>query len=479
MSTAEILAHINARSIRQLTNALHGITPRELDVILGQLQRARLLTPPSRAAQSAVDTHAIVREHFRDVLKFRHPEAWKQGNRLLFERYARSCPGVARNKRQALTIYSAIRHGCRAGQFQAALRVYQHRIHRATHDDSVVRRHGLFSDDLTALYAFFDLERGVPVKSLRAHDRRFVLEQTATRLRWVGRLAECCTLMEQVLVETPNRASPETLAVPLRYLAECRLMRGELEDAKVAATRAVAAARRGKRWIDHVAATSILAATLHHAGAAQEASRLFDEAERIQAANDQLQPYLHSVRGFRYHEFLLDQDQFDEVVKRCTFNLQRTQRHHIEDVGPVDIGICWLGIGLARLRQGQQRCTAGQRRTWVAEARDAITRCVGVMEDAGRLEYVYHACLARAELQIFDGDYDAAAQELEYVVYEAEHDEMSRIVAEGRLLLAAVNTLVGSTEKAGAYLRLVHRDVRRLGFKRLVHVKQRLGLQWP
>jgi hypothetical protein len=52
----------------------------KLDAVLDRLRGARLLAKES-THDDTLDTHPIVREHFGERLKTRHPKSWQDGDR--------------------------------------------------------------------------------------------------------------------------------------------------------------------------------------------------------------------------------------------------------------------------------------------------------------------------------------------------------------------------------------------------------------
>ena len=106
-----------APEIPGLTAGIGVEEERAWKVALARLRQARLVAPaegPDAFAESALDTHPLVREHFGERLRLAAPEAWRAGNERLYEHYQRVAPEHPETLEATLPLYAAIVCGCQA-----------------------------------------------------------------------------------------------------------------------------------------------------------------------------------------------------------------------------------------------------------------------------------------------------------------------------------------------------------------------------
>jgi len=437
--------------IRGLTDQLHGLPSPERVHLIQQLTRSRLLLPSS-SGDDQVDMHVIVREYFRNALRVDNRPVWLKGNQRLAGYFKQQCPPVPDSPDDVRVAYSVIKHACRAEDYHSAYHHYRDSIH-SSQADGAVRKFGLFAEDLSTLYAFFDFEKGTPVSRLPLDEQVAVATQTATRLRWIGRLGECIRIMEWVLTISPQRKSLSAdRLVASRYIPECELLRGELRQAEQHAQIAIQIADDEGDWIARVAARTIHAAALHHLGRLSDSRHRFEEAESLQKKLFPKQPILNSVRAFRYHELLLDQGEFQLVAQRCRELLKPRQRDplHALDIGPVDEGIARLGMALS-----QWKGRDGTVETILENVEVANSR----FQASGRREFMYAGQIAAGELQLAQGQNADAVAALEAVQYECEQDEMRRLSVDADLARGRGLALLRRTPEATALLQVVRKRV--------------------
>jgi hypothetical protein len=186
-------ALLKSPAIRGLTESLTGLNPSEWRTILARLRRARLLSPEDPHQPGQVDTHPLVREHFGDQLRNRLAEAWREGNRRLYDHYRALAPPLPESIREMEPLFLTVIYGCQAGLLRDTLHeVYLPRIQRGN-SSFAANVLGVRGALLSALAAFFEqgrwgtfVQTGVEGQHLMAEDQLFILTQaglylTATR----------------------------------------------------------------------------------------------------------------------------------------------------------------------------------------------------------------------------------------------------------------------------------------------------------
>jgi hypothetical protein len=175
--------------IRDLTESLADLSPSEWRALLARLRRARLLAEKDPYRTERLDAHPLVREYFGKQLREQWTEAWREGNRRLYEYYRVLAPELPDTFREMEPLFLAVICGCNAGLFYEALNeVYIPRIQRGdvSFAENVLRARGAL---LSVLIHFFEggrwgslVENGVEGQCLTAEDQLFVLIQAGLYL---------------------------------------------------------------------------------------------------------------------------------------------------------------------------------------------------------------------------------------------------------------------------------------------------------
>ena len=126
-----IAALLKPPAIPGLTESLTNLSPREWQMLLGRLRRARLLAGEDPHQPGQLDAHPLVREYFGDQLHSQRTAAWQEANRRLYHYYRALAPQLPDNFAEMEPLFLAVICGCNAGVFREALHeVYIPRIQR-------------------------------------------------------------------------------------------------------------------------------------------------------------------------------------------------------------------------------------------------------------------------------------------------------------------------------------------------------------
>jgi tetratricopeptide (TPR) repeat protein len=274
-------------------------------------------------------------------------------------------------------LFYAIYHGCRAGQHHAALDdVYYDRILRGN-EFYLVNKLGAFGADLSILANFFEISWTQPATTLSPAGQSWVVSEAGLALRAVGRLADAFGPMQVGAEAAVTSENWKNAADGYGNLGELRLTLGDIQEAVAAARQSVDFADRSGDWTGRVATRATLADALHQSGDIDEATRLFAEAERLQAESDPEHPILYSLRCYRYCDLLLGQGQATEVLRRASQTLRWGGRQR----SLLDTGLDHLSLGRAH--------PAGS-----AEAIHHLDQAVEFLRRAGTLHMLPLALLA-------------------------------------------------------------------------------------
>jgi tetratricopeptide (TPR) repeat protein len=308
-ATANCLAALKqAPAIPGLTEALVGMGEEQWNMVLSRLAAAKVLTVHRDGAGTllSLDAHPLLREYFAQKLRTDHPSAWCAGHGRLYQHLwatTRDTPEPSLDKLQPL--YQAVAHGCQAGmQRDACARVYSDRIQRGYERYSTFKL-GAVGADLGAVACFFDRPWKRLSPSLMEPDQAWLLSEAAFLLLALGRLTEALEPMRAALEMRVAQEDWENVARGTSNLSELRLTLGEVAGAVDDANQSVAHSdRSGHAFLRRVSRTA-LADGLHQAGHRTEAEARFHEAETMQAESQRQYPFLYSLAGFRYCDFLL------------------------------------------------------------------------------------------------------------------------------------------------------------------------------
>jgi tetratricopeptide (TPR) repeat protein len=446
-----------APAIPGLTDTVQGLTGPQWQRVLSRLRRAKLLAKPGPTQPGTLDTHPLVREHFGQQLKRTHPDAWREGNKRLYEHLKQTAKPLPDTLEEMAPLYAAVAHACEAGLHQEAWKeVYLERICRR---DSYfnTRILGAYSADLALLLGFFELPWHQPISILKEGTKALALSTAGYDLKALGRLAEATQPMKASLASYVSHEQWESAAVAMSNLSQLYLTIGDLSQALTYAQDGVEMANKSENAGRKAINKSTQATVLHYAGRFQESEAIFLEAEEGQKkAYPQFQ-FLYSLRGARYCDLLLDQGKYSEVQTRSTVTLEVARLNK----QLLDIALDYLSLGRAYGLQAQIEGTGD-----FNSAIKHLNQAVDVLRQAGMLEYLPLGLVARAESQRVRSEFDRARADLEEAMDIAERRGMGLHEADCYLQYARLYLAQGEKEKARESWARAREMVERMGYHR-------------
>jgi len=445
-ASADLLAALRADPpIPGLTEPLQDLDADAWSTTLANLADAGLAQPDAHTG--ALDAHPLVREHLAESLRTRDPDAWREGHRRLYVWLKESVPYQPEGLDGLQPLYQAVAHGCLAGLWQETCdEVYRDRILRGTGSDGFYswRKLGAFGADLGAVACFFAEPWRRPAPELSEPDQAWLLNEAATRLRALGRLAEALEPMRAGAELLVKQEDWKNAAAGYSNLSELQLSLGRVAEAVADARRAVEHAERSGDAALRIATRTTLADALHQQGETREALEAFAEAERLQAEWQPQYPLLYSLWGFRYCDLLLagaeraawfgagdagagaDPDRVgvcDAVARRAgtVFEWRKSPTWNHACDPQLDIALDHLTLARCALYADRL-----QGRPPGPEAREHSERALNHLRAAGRQDILPSGLLTRAWLRHALGMPDAARADL---------DEAQRIAARGGMAL--------------------------------------------
>jgi tetratricopeptide (TPR) repeat protein len=446
-----------APAITGLTEPLQNLKEREWLQSVAKLRRIKLLGAASLDDPDTLDTHPLVREHFKQQLKRERPTAWREANDRLYEHLKGTVTDFPDTLAEMSSLYAALSHGCAAGKHEEAFfSVYVLRILRGDSHFSW-KKLGAYGSELEALSGFFVTPWHQPVKELGAFTKAMVLSQTGLYLRALGRLQEAVRPMQAALEIATADEQWSHAARGASNLSELYLLLGELLQALKFAQQSVEMSDRSHDDFTRLHCRTTLGDVLHHSGRMTEAAAAFHAAEEIQQQHSSEFNLLYSLWGFRYCNLLLSRGELQIVKDRAARSLDFGRQYG----GLLEIGLDNLTMGIVLLLEAQQTGTSN-----TTQAEELLQRAVNGLRQAGTMHYLPSGLLARAELYRIKGVYSQAKRDLAEALRIATRGKMSLYLADYHLESARLNLAQGDHGKAREHLATAKGMIKHMGYHR-------------
>jgi tetratricopeptide (TPR) repeat protein len=454
-----IVALRAAPVIPGLTDALQPLSEAQWRQTLAKLRRIRLLAErPAQSphdAESELDAHPLVREHFGQQLRRDLPEAWRAAHNSLYEHLIYKTPDLPDTLAGLTPLYAAVAHGCAAGRHQEALlNVYRRRIQRGE-KFFAIKKLGAIGADLAALQGFFVIPWHQLVFGLTEDWKAFVLYEAGVRLRALGRLKEAAQPLQTALKIVISREDWNEAAIGAYHLSELYLMLGDVPQSLVFAQQSVELAKLSGNLIEEMKSLTTLADILHQAGRLNEAEETFRKAEMMQKQWQEVYPILYSLGGFRYCDLLLGQGRGQEVRDRAVQTLEWGKKGY----SLLSIALDNLSLGIACLQQASGADN-------YAEAAGFLQRAVDGLRLAGQLDHLPRGLLARAALYRLTGAYPQAQRDLDEAIRIATRGSMRLHEADCHLESARLSLAIGDRASARKAWETAKAMVEEMGYHR-------------
>jgi tetratricopeptide (TPR) repeat protein len=351
------------------------------------------------------DCHPLIRDYFGQRFQDTQPELFCQAQRVLFDYYQAVPTQHQPDTLEELEpLYRAVVHGCLAGEYQKALEeVYRERILRGKECYSQ-NKLGAYSQDLTALAAFFPQGWSHPVQQgLSEAARAWLLATASFCLMSLGRLVEAVEPRVADLKVAEKLQDWKGASVSAQNLIDLYLPLGQLAKAATVARQGIRYAEQSGDLAMQMRSHASLATTLHRQGQLDPAQQSFQRAEQLQQERQPEYPQLYSLPGFQYCALLLDQAQSvaesEAVLGRVEYELKIKTTSLLLDYA-------LNSLTLARVLMQLQRDD---------EAASYFDQAVAGVRKAGRIDHLAYFLIDRANFHLRPSrlNLDAAAHDLQ------------------------------------------------------------------
>ena len=370
---------------------------------IGKNVRKRGLLLHNEGMRTQWDCHPLIRSYFGRQFKETRTAQFQQAHLVLFEYYQKEPKKQQPDTLEELEpLYRAVVHGCLAGEYFKALdAVYRERIKRGEEYYST-QKLGAYSQDLTALAAFFPGGWSEPVQQdLSKADQGWLLAAASFCLMSLGRLSEAVEPRQANLKIRLKTEAWKEATRAAQNLVDLLLPLGRLSEAATAAQHAIDYATRSKDLSEQKGNHAYFATVCHWQGQLTQAAQSFVTAEQLQQQWQPEYPQLYSIWGFQYCALLLDQAtaqaDIQQVVARGEYSLKLMQQ--LENLLGIALDQLTLARAYFKLEAYQQAATY-------------FDEAVAGIRKAGRINELPMFLIDRANFYLDQQQFDDALRDL-------------------------------------------------------------------
>jgi tetratricopeptide (TPR) repeat protein len=367
------------------------------------------------------DCHPLIRSYFAQQFKETRPDQFRQAHRVLFEYYQKVPQKQQPDTLEELKpLYRAVVHGCLAGEYQKALyAVYRERIDRGNEGYSY-HKLGAYSQDLTALAAFFPQGWLQPVQQdLSEANQAWLLAVASFCLMSLGRLAEAVEPRQADLAVYVKTEDWINAANDARNLVDLLLPLGRLSEAATAAQHTIDYATRSENLFQQMVSHAYFATVCHRQGQLTQAAQSFVTAEQLQQQDEPESPQLYSLRGFLYCALLLDQATAQADIQQVVARGEYALKISLANNWLLIISLDQLTLARAYFKLEDYQPAAKY-----------FDEAVAGIRKAGKIEFTPIFLIDRANFYLDQQQFDDALRDL---------DEAQKIIERGKMKLYAVD----------------------------------------
>jgi tetratricopeptide (TPR) repeat protein len=469
----ELRAVLEGAVVEGLNDRARDLNETERSAAWSRLQKLGLI-----AAHERIDTHPLIRGHFGERLRARHPAAWQEGHRRLLARLRPRLSERPKTLADLVPVYDAIRHACRAEEHADAFELYERRVRQGdTNFSTAVQR--AVGSDFAALSGFFvDGSFTRPVNRLTDPQRCIVCRQTAYCLRCLGRHRDSAVCY-RLAVEASPPGSPERPALH-SGLSHCHLELGELPTACEEAAHAVASvdAVRTEKHSDETRRLvwQVRYRTYHAHLLAQCGRDLLPAAQARLAETLDLRSRIGLShrdpkirRELRSMDHLILHDRAGVALAQAVFGEPVDLRGLADEIERVigsspgrDEASAWCAsaysLGLLNLRLAETSDPG-----IAVNAAAQLQSCEDAVRAAERSDLLPHVLNALARLHAVSGEAETAERRVREARRLQESANSTYLIADCEFALAKVLALRGSDDEARRHLDHARRHAERMG----------------
>ncbi len=385
-----------------------------------------MLYERKQGSETVYETHPLIREYFAQQLRERTPLLWQQAHQILssffYNQLSTDYPSTLH---ELEPLYRAVHHSCLAGEYQAALNLYQDRLLRGS-DYYSTRYLGAYSLDLALLRNFFEADWELPFNhDLNTEQYSWLLAQASFYLLSLGRLEECLIPQQKALQlheQAHNWKSSANVAINHIDLLHAL---GRFTEALTIAERALVWAENSQDKFIQLQMHAKYGKTLHLMGQLNQSRLAFEAAEALQALEQNHQPLLYSVNGAEYADLLLtmaqDSNEREIILARNEYALTISLR----ELGLLSVAFDqWMHGKILNELQREP------------EAIQAFDAAVATLRKANVMLFLPQLLLTRGQFNRMQNNLEQARTDLEEACEISQRCQMRRCEVDAYLLEA-------------------------------------------
>ena len=403
--------------IEGLTDAIVKLDDAAWNRAVTRLRDVRLLAPIDPSAPDALDAHPLVREWFGRRLKNIDEQAWRRAHGRIFDHLRRTTKeGNEPTLEQLGPLYEAVAHGCQAGLYQETFKhIYEARICRNVGGRPIFyasTKLCAFASNLAAISWFFAIPYSRPNESFPLAVQAWLLNEAGSCLGAQGRFGEALIAHRAALaIMEARNAQPHTI-IAASNLCETELTLGNVAAAIDVGNKVNQYQRSQIAAIYRIGPRAIAGAPLAASGLKQEAEQCFASAEMEQRNLEREYPFLYSLHGHYYCDFLLSLGRYRDVVDRTRITRQWAKiNRYPRDIALDDesLGRAVLGLALSKFTHDTSYRSTDSVRTGYIAVNDAVAG----LRRAGECTHIVSSLLARARFSRAIGRLQDATRDLD------------------------------------------------------------------
>jgi hypothetical protein len=396
---------------------------------VADLRAVRLLAPIDRTAPTELDTHPLVRDWFGSQLETQRASLWQRAHRSIF-RFLKDTTneGAEPSAASLQPIYQAIAHGCKAGLYEDAAKLYYARVarqsqHAIHHYSSAIL--GLVTTDLAILSLFFEEPYERVRKTISDQTRIHLISTASSHLTAVGRVAEGAKAQSSILRYLKQaKLTPSGYANVARIysnLAISLYALGRISEAITAAQNGITSAYRAAKDVDTFATVHGAFAFLRYTeGKLKEAWQVIETVDQKIKGRELRAP---GHLGPKINMLLLER-RWDEAMG-ASAELARI------DTAAFTQGTALLGLARASLGVALSSNDANVDARFASDAiGNKFAESIDVLRKAELAESLARGFVFRSMFGIANGDWNAATSDLDQAEEIAAPSSMVLLLAD-------------------------------------------------
>lgn len=411
------------------------------------LRDARLVDHPKEGG--SLDCHPLIREHFAEEFSRSDFGAFRQAHSTLYEHYLKQSPLQPESLADMTPLFYAVYHGCKAGQYlEVREKICLARLLRYN-ESFILKNLGAFGAYLSVIANFFETRWNQPMLDLSVTDRIWAIGEAAFCLRGLGRLSEALKPMELAATSSEKIHDCKTACIRYRNLIRIQLLLGQFERALESGAKCIDFADQSCDLFQEIAGRAALAHAHHQSGNLDQAKELFIQAEKRQIHHQSERPFLYSVLGYFYCDFLLDCGNSFDATRRAKQTIKIALKHG----WPLQVALDHLTLGRGHI--------AGS-----PEASAHLDEGIKGLRLSGQVDYLPGGLLARAASLRQIGSFKYAQKDLDEVFILATRCGMRLYTIDYHLEQARLFIGQSQPQRSSAHVAEARKLIAEVGYHR-------------